>query len=144
MRKPSLVAFDDWKWGGPEPQISLHGKAFPVSAIAKFVSIFNDPMPDGLYDFLCRVIGTGNTPTVRTFAAGGSSLYRSCMDLQRPRARRSTHRHSPASARSLATRLARAQRRNERSPVVIGRGNGHAVKVARAGVAIKGQAAVIH
>jgi hypothetical protein len=60
----AILAFDDWKWGDREPQVFLDGKFLPVSAIANFVSKFNDPMPD------C------------TFAAGANSLYRSCMDLQ--------------------------------------------------------------
>jgi hypothetical protein len=82
----AILAFHDWQWGGPEPQISFDGKSFPISAIADFVSGFDDPMPDGLYKFLCRMIGTGNASTDRTFAAGADSLYRSCIR----RARRST------------------------------------------------------
>jgi hypothetical protein len=78
----AILAFDDWKWGDREPQVFLDGKFLPVSAIANFVSKFNDPMPDGINDFLCKVIGPGNTPTDCTFAAGANSLYRSCMDLQ--------------------------------------------------------------
>jgi hypothetical protein len=75
----AILAFHDWQWGGPEPQISLDGKSFPISEIADFVSVSDDPMPDGLYKFLCRAIGTHNAPTDRTFAAGADSLYRSCV-----------------------------------------------------------------
>ncbi len=78
----AIMAFDAWKRGGPEPQVFLDGKFLPVSAIANFISIVKEPMPDGIYDFLCKVIGAGNAPTDRTFAAGGDSLYNSCMELQ--------------------------------------------------------------
>src|SRR6266568_6998275 len=50
----AIMAFDDWKRGGSEPQVFLDGTFLPVSAIANFVSKFNDPMPDGITDFLCR------------------------------------------------------------------------------------------
>src|SRR5216683_4768318 len=86
----AIMAFDDWKRGGPEPQVFLDGKFLPVSAIANFVSTFKDPMPDGIHDFLCRAIGTDNARTDATFAAGGVSLYHSCMELQTHRARQST------------------------------------------------------
>ena len=86
----AIMAFDDWKRGSPEPQVFLDGKFLPVSAIANFVSTFNDAMPDGIHDFLCRAIGTDNAPTDATFAAGGVSLYRSCTELQTHRARQST------------------------------------------------------
>jgi hypothetical protein len=82
----AIMAFDDWARGGPEPLVFLDGKFLPVSAVAKFVSMSTEPMPEGICDFLCRVIGPGNAPTDCTFAAGGNSLYRSCMDLQRCRA----------------------------------------------------------
>ena len=85
----AILAFGHWNWGDPEPEVFLDGTFLPVSAIANFVSKFNDPMPDGITDFLCRVIGAGNAPTDHTFAAGGNSLSRSCMDLQTRRARRS-------------------------------------------------------
>jgi hypothetical protein len=78
----AIMAFDDWARGGPEPQVFLEGKFLPVSAVAKFVSMSTEPMPEGICDFLCRVIGPGNAPTDFTFAAGGKSLYRACMDLQ--------------------------------------------------------------
>jgi hypothetical protein len=85
----AIMAFDDWARGGPEPQVFLDGKFLPVSAVANFVSMSADPMPAGVCDFLCRVIGAGNAPSDCTFAAGGKSLYRSCMDLQARRARQS-------------------------------------------------------
>ncbi len=86
----AILAFDDWKRGDPEPQVFLDGKFLPVSAIANYVSIFNDPMPDGINDFLRQVIGAGDSPTDSTFAAGGNRLYHSCMDLRPRRARQST------------------------------------------------------
>jgi hypothetical protein len=82
----AIVAFHDWQWCGPEPQISFDGKSFPISEIADFVSVFDDPMPDGLHKFLCGMIGTHNASTDRTFAAAADSLYRSCIR----RARRSS------------------------------------------------------
>jgi len=82
----AIMAFDDWERGGPEPQVFLDGKFLPVSAVAKVVSVSNDPMPEGIYDFLCRVIGARNAPADSTFAAAGKSLYRSCLDLQTRRA----------------------------------------------------------
>jgi hypothetical protein len=85
----AIMAFDDWARGGPEPQVFLDGKFLPVSAVANFVSMSTDPMPAGICDFLCRVIGPGNAPSDCTFAAGGKSLYRSCMNLQTRRAGRS-------------------------------------------------------
>ena len=78
----AIMAFDDWERGGPEPQVFLDGKFLPVSAVAKIVSVSNDPMPEGIYDFLCRVIGADKAPADCTFAAAGKSLYRSCMDQQ--------------------------------------------------------------
>jgi hypothetical protein len=73
----AILAFNDWKQGDPEPHVFLDGKFLPVSEIANVVSASNDPMPDGINDFLCRVIGAGNAPTDCTFAAAGTSLYRS-------------------------------------------------------------------
>src|SRR6266851_1776569 len=95
------MAFDDWKRGGPEPRVFLDGKFLPVSAIANFVSTFNDPMPDGINDFLCPVIGAGNAPTDHTFAAAGNRLYRSCVDLRTRRAKRSTPWRSIEARRRL-------------------------------------------
>jgi len=85
----AILAFNDWKRGDPEPLVFLDGKFLPVSEIANIVSASNDPMPDGINDFLCRVIGARNAPTDCTFAAAGASLYRSCMELQTRRARQS-------------------------------------------------------
>ena len=82
----AILAFNDWKGGDPEPQVFLDGKFLPVSAVANYVSIFKDPMPDGINDFLCQVIGTGDAPT-DTFAAGGNRLYHSCMELRTRRAK---------------------------------------------------------
>src|SRR6266851_7438019 len=47
---------NDRKRSDPEPQVSLHGKFPPVSAVANFVAIVNEPVPNGIYDFLCQVI----------------------------------------------------------------------------------------
>ena len=53
----AIMAFDGWKWGDPEPLVFLDGKCLPVSAVANSVSASSDPMPDSIYNFLCRVIG---------------------------------------------------------------------------------------
>jgi hypothetical protein len=82
----AIMAYVDWERGRPEPQVFLDGKFLPVSTVAKFVSVSKDPLPEGIYDFLCRTVGAENAPTDCTFAAAGKSLYRSCKNLQSRRA----------------------------------------------------------
>jgi hypothetical protein len=103
----AILAFHDWQWDGPEPQISFEGKSFPISEIADLVSVFDDPLPDGLYKFLCRVIGTHNASPDRTFAAGADSLYRSCIRRVRRIAETSNRRRRLGTSAGSAAHAAR-------------------------------------
>ena len=45
-----------------------------IGSIADYAAIFDDPMPDDIYDDLCRVVRSRRKPIGVTFEAGGKLL----------------------------------------------------------------------
>ena len=52
-----------------------------IGSIADYASIFDDPMPDDIYDDLCRVVRSRRKPIGVTFEAGGKLLRRAYDEL---------------------------------------------------------------
>jgi hypothetical protein len=76
----AIHQLDGWNWVGREPVVSLDEEDCrshrSIGSIADYASIFDDPMPDDIYDDLCRVVRSGQKPIGVTFEAGGKLLRR--------------------------------------------------------------------
>jgi hypothetical protein len=71
---------DAWNWVGREPVIALDEEDCrsyrSIGRIADYASIFNDPVPDDIYNDLCRVARPATNRLPTTFEAGGKLLRR--------------------------------------------------------------------
>jgi len=82
----AIQAFNTWRWEGPVPMLRFAGRPFPFYTIAQFVSVFDQDMPDDIYQTLYS-LGNGNGgPEGKTFADGGLYLRRLYEDLREHRA----------------------------------------------------------
>jgi hypothetical protein len=74
----AIQQLDGWNWVGREPVVSLDEEDCrsyrSIGSIADYASIFDDPMPDNIYNDLCRVARAGQKPIGVTFEAGAKLL----------------------------------------------------------------------
>jgi hypothetical protein len=110
----AVQAVEDLQKHRPETVLLYKGKPVAIRYVIELASIFDDHMPDDVYDRLCELTGQ---PQGLTFSAGAQCLRRMYSDLriaQRARVR-SAQQRALGQSQHWADRL---MRRLRRSPLV--------------------------
>jgi hypothetical protein len=71
----SIGRYGNWRQGEPEPDVSLKRQPYAISKVCGFVSKFEEPMPDGLWDLLATVTrGGDNLPNDQSYRSAARFL----------------------------------------------------------------------
>jgi hypothetical protein len=70
----AVALFSDWNRGGPEPDVSLQQRPWPISAVCSLVMKFNDPMPENVLHRLCSQIDPTDLRDT-SYGSGARCLY---------------------------------------------------------------------
>jgi hypothetical protein len=66
----AIGAYSNWRFGQPEPGVSLHREQTSISLICDLVARHDDPIPTDLWDLLVSVTRSGEAPKDQSFASG--------------------------------------------------------------------------
>jgi hypothetical protein len=71
----AIGQYNDWCRGQPEPEVSVDGRPFTISAVCDFVSKFGDLMPAERWDLLAGVSRSGDElPNDQSYGSGARFL----------------------------------------------------------------------
>jgi len=73
----AIGQYSDWCRGQAEPDVSLDGRPFSISAVCDFVSRFNDPMPAFRWQLLAGLMRGGDElPNDQSYGSAARLLGR--------------------------------------------------------------------
>jgi hypothetical protein len=78
----TVWGYSDWGFEGPEPEVSIERQRFTLSAVCRFVSKFDAPMPNVIYSKLLSVIDATHAELAeqltnnRSYASGALCLLK--------------------------------------------------------------------
>ncbi len=49
----AVTEFAEWKWGGPEPQVPLKNRPWPISSIFSVAEAFDGTVPENIHTLIC-------------------------------------------------------------------------------------------
>jgi hypothetical protein len=95
--RDTVEAVEGVRCGGTEAALLHEGRTVSIRYVIEVASIFEDRMPDDLYDRLCEVAEDGEGPGDHTFAAGAwclRGLYRDIRARRRAEAGNARAQHA--------------------------------------------------
>ena len=72
----AVAAFDNWAGESEEPEVFVGAQSFRIGAVCNFAELFNEPMPDGMHESLCRLAAkhSAKAPDSRSYVSGARCL----------------------------------------------------------------------